>query len=160
MIATPYPVGLSESSRALYVVERSIADSRIQTNLHLGRWARIYDAIIELKTLASVEGWDGEGSLPVSSDAISVTEQLLENLPSQLPLPEFGADSEGEVALDWFGPQKQSLSLSIDKNGRILFAGRVGAQPVRGKIPQYTGGFPSEVRAHLEGIFPERSINL
>lgn len=45
-------------------------------------------------------------------------------LPRSLPAPEVAFDSDGEIEFDWLGTKQRMFSATIDKTGRIAFAGR------------------------------------
>lgn len=138
-------------------VERSFTDFRVQST---NRAVWLGETLQSIGEKANYEGWSGADSRSVQRDALRITGNLLLGLPTSLPLPEIGADSEGEVTLDWVSSSNQHLTLSIDMHGRILFAGRVGTERITPGEIRYTQGFPYPIEALLVRMFTSPYIRL
>lgn len=82
-------------------------------------------ALSELRLLAFEHrsgNWDGAGACPLSARAVERVEAFIRALPEDLPLPDFAADPDGEVSLDWMASRDRMLSLSIGPGDRVAFA--------------------------------------
>jgi hypothetical protein len=44
-------------------------------------------------------------------------------LPRFAPVPETSVDPDGEISFDWFGPSGKMFSVSVNKSGRLSYAG-------------------------------------
>jgi len=86
----------------------------------------------DLRQEASVQGWDGYGAKPVDPLAYRHAWSFLSALPLSAPIPEVGADSDGEVALDWCFGGRKALTVSIGPTGRCTFAWMNGQTTSRG----------------------------
>lgn len=86
----------------------------------------------EIRSEASYVGWDGYGALPVNPRACIFASLFLNALPTTAPIPEVGADPDGEIALDWSFGERKALTLSIGPTGRCTFAWVNGQSTFRG----------------------------
>jgi hypothetical protein len=87
-------------------------------------------------------GWDGFGAVAVSQDALRTTYQLLESLPLGFPRPSIGAEPDGQLTLEWHRSPGQTLSVSVDPDGYLHYAGlfgpnrRFGTEVFMGELPE------------------------
>lgn len=81
---------------------------------------------------ACEQGWDGYDATPVSAAALSYALQFLGDLPSDIAMPEIGADVDGFISLDWdFGPRRV-FSVRVDRDGTLYYAGLYGYSTYHG----------------------------
>ena len=84
------------------------------------------EIVTELAALykeCSVEGWDGYGAAPVNEEAVNQALLLsLTVIAGGLPVPEFTADPDGEVSLNWYGANSSVISVSIGPTGHSAWA--------------------------------------
>lgn len=81
---------------------------------------------------ASQGGWDGYGAKSIDPFAYMYARFFVNALPNTAPIPEVSADSDGEVALDWFFGHRKALTVSIGSTGRCTFAWMNGQSTNRG----------------------------
>lgn len=82
-------------------------------------------AISQLRALANEcaeENWDGDGAYPIHPIAVLLTEDFLRALPDDLALPEYAAEPDGSVSLDWIESRTRLFSLSIGTSQRLAYA--------------------------------------
>jgi len=77
----------------------------------------------------SVAGWDGENAEPVSIETLLRAMNFLALIKLLHEMPSIGAESDGCITFDWHKRYhsngrylKNTISLSIDKNGTISWA--------------------------------------
>lgn len=66
-------------------------------------------------------------------------------LPRSLPLPEIATDSDGEIEFDWLGPKHKMFSVTVNRAGRIAFAGRFSERSKIHGTEQLSTNLPTEV---------------
>jgi len=71
--------------------------------------------------------------------------QFARILPWSLPVPELTAEADGELSFDWFGPSKKMFSVSVNRRGRIAYAGRFGEDSKVHGTEQLSETCPEEV---------------
>lgn len=71
---------------------------------------------------AARPGWDGGGASPIDPIAIVLARRFIHALPFGLAMPEFAADPDGAVSLDWMESRNRIFSLSISADHRMAFA--------------------------------------
>jgi len=81
--------------------------------------------LIEPEIMALVEESQGEAGRVEEETARTALNFLL-LLPRSLPVPEVSADPDGEISFDWIGDSGKMFSVSVNKEGRIAYAGRFG----------------------------------
>lgn len=79
-------------------------------------------------------GWDGYGALAVDPATITTTYLILNSLPVGFPRPSVGAQPDGLVTLEWYRSPTRTLSVSIDPNGFIHYAGLFGNEEHCGTV--------------------------
>jgi hypothetical protein len=82
----------------------------------------LWDAWQELRE----RNWDGYGAAPVDQDAYRATYALIDSLPLGFPRPSIGADPDGQFTLEWYKSPRRRLSISVDPDGLLHFAGLFG----------------------------------
>lgn len=121
----PFDRALSDDARAL----RRAASQPVDSSPSIASGFR-YEAVLEaLKSAfeeSQVQSWDGYGARPADFSAIVYAIDLIQKLPSSLPLPEVGVDSEGYVALEWDYHPRRILSLRVAGDGTVHYAGLDG----------------------------------
>ena len=111
-------------------------------SLGSARWQTLA-AIDEVGRECSIENWDGYGAQPVKADVLREARRFARALPPDFPLPNVGADPDGEISFDWdFGPRRV-FSVSISGAGRLSYAGlfdqdRIhGTESFRAAVPPF-----------------------
>ncbi|MGH8017883.1 MAG: hypothetical protein ACREIA_06260 [Opitutaceae bacterium] len=82
-------------------------------------------AISQLRALAAecaTQDWDGNDAAPISPIAVFVAETFVRALPDGLPMPEFSAEPDGAVSLDWIQSRNRLFSLSAGTSNRLAYA--------------------------------------
>lgn len=103
-------------------------------------------AISQLWALANEcgeHGWDGNGASPIDQQTVCNAVAFIRALPDRVPLPEFAAEPDGAISLDWIKSRSRLFSLSINSSNRLACAwldgtdrGHFVARIVEGRIPQ------------------------
>jgi hypothetical protein len=71
-------------------------------------------------------------------------------LPSFVPVPEIAADPDGEVSFDWIGNSNNMFSVSVDRNGRLAYAGRFSEGRRINGVEQLSAVCPPEIVLGIE----------
>jgi len=112
--------------------------------LSLGRLHRaICEGVERVRAECSTPGWDGYGADPVQRAVCSLAETIGLQLPSWLSAPEVGADTDGDLSLDWYSGS-DAFSLSISAEGKLHYACRMGQVRTHGS-EMYYGAIPDAV---------------
>jgi hypothetical protein len=85
-----------------------------------------------LEELASVwdecrdPDWDGFGALAVERATFSAAYMLIDSLPLGFLRPSIGAEPDGHITLEWRRSPRRVLSVSVDPDGFLHYAGLFG----------------------------------
>ncbi len=121
----------SDSKRIELLIEEAIA------NL----WA--------LATKCGKAGWDGANAAAIDRGAILNAQNFASALPAGFPAPEFAADPDGSVSLDWIESRNRIFSISVNAGSLLAYAWLDGSDRGHG-VAQFDGErIPMRV---LEGI--------
>lgn len=74
----------------------------------------------------SQPGWDGYGALAVEQETLAAAYRLIESLPLGFPSPSIGAEPDGQLTLEWHKSPTRTLSVSVDPEGYLHYAGLFG----------------------------------
>lgn len=83
--------------------------------------------IAELYRMSSECGkdnWDGEGALALDPFILHITENVIQSLDSNIPLPEITPEPDGCISLDWIISKNKEISASISKTRYMPYAWR------------------------------------
>ena len=82
--------------------------------------------------------WDGYGALPVEQDTLRAAYSLIESLPLGFPRPSIGAEPDGQLTLEWRKSPRHILSVSVDPDGYLHYAGIFGTDKSHGSITYFS----------------------
>ena len=89
-------------------------------------------------------GWDGHGALPVERATLTAAYCLIDSLPFGFPLPSIGAEPDGQLTVEWRKAPRRVLSVSIDPDGYLHYAGLFGMNKHYGTLA-FFATVPSEL---------------
>lgn len=89
-------------------------------------------------------GWDGYEALPVEAETLRGAYTLIESLPLGFPRPSIGAEPDGQLTLEWYKSPMRTLSVSVDPDGFLHYAGLFGASKRYGTLAYFSSA-PSEL---------------
>lgn len=71
-------------------------------------------------------GWDGHDAPPLPYETLQHAMEFAGTLPWNAAIPELAAESDGCISFDWYQDEYNQLSISIDAEGLVSYASRVG----------------------------------
>lgn len=83
-------------------------------------------------------GWDGYDGIAVEQDTLRNAYMLIESLPLGFPRPSIGAEPDGQLTLEWRKSSRRVLSVSVDPDGYLHYAGLYGPGRRYGTLPFYS----------------------
>ena len=99
--------------------------------------SRVYD---ELHALAH-----SYGTVEFPETVKRVAMAFLEALPTDVPAPDLGLDSEGEVTFDWAGTNGRMMTLALRHDGRLSYACRISASDKQNGTKVFVDAVPNVV---------------
>ena len=82
-------------------------------------------AISQIRALANEcceAGWDGNDAAPIAPYTVIRAEDFIRALPVNFLLPEFSAEPDGSIALDWMEARTRVFTLSVGQSDRLAYA--------------------------------------
>jgi len=137
-------------------------DKRFLDQGGVARAADIWPIKVALRTIPSRVDWltseiqevvlesTVSGEVPVDEGTARMAIKFASTLPSFLPAPEIAADPDGEVSFDWLGSSNNMFSVSVDRNGRLAYAGRFSGGRKTNGVEQLSDVCPPEVLLGIE----------
>lgn len=117
-------------------------------------------ALKEMAEECSKDDWDGSGAIGVNPIALWNAEDFVRALPNNLPLPEFSAEPDGSISLDWITSRHRIFSLSIGAGSRIAYAWLDGTDKGHG-VAQYDGmTIPTRILSEIQPIVNNGKITI
>lgn len=124
--------GESESAKSISKMQGEILEQLLKSYVIAAPTEQASARFKEVWSEASRGGWDGYGAKPVNPLAYVYARSFVDALPSNTPIPEVSAHTDGEIALDWFFGYRKALTVSIGPTGRCTFAWMNGQSTNRG----------------------------
>ena len=122
----------SDDAKKIEIMREEIRSHLLRSHVMRDPAERVLIELMEVFSEASHRGWDGYGARPLDSASFDFAIRFLNALPSTAPLPEIGADTDGEVSFDWIFSERKALTVSIGPTGRCTFAFILGRSKSRG----------------------------
>lgn len=118
------------SNEALYLrrAAETVAESLERSQALFGQKAQAIELIWAVYNESSTEGWDGYGAAALSVETANRAINFIRALPDSLSLPEFSAEPDGSISLDWILSRNRTISISIGTNERLSYAWLDGAE--------------------------------
>jgi hypothetical protein len=140
---------VSPEARAAEEAATAVMATAEQSQVLFGEKAAALSQLWALAVDCGEADWDGSGASPINADAILNAQDVVRALPAGYPLPEFAAEPDGSVSLDWIKSRNQIFSVSVSAGSRLAYAWLDGSDRGHG-VAQFDGE-RIPVRA-LEGI--------
>jgi hypothetical protein len=96
-------------------------------------------------------GWDGHEALPVEAETLRGAYTLIESLPLGFPRPSISAEPDGQLTLEWYKSPSRTLSVSVDPDGFLHYAGLFGASKRYGTLAYFSSA-PAELIQLVRGL--------
>lgn len=93
---------------------------------------KTFSLVDEVYKECSEEDWDGYGAKPIKEEAYLQALELVDALPSSLPLPEVIPERSGDLALEWSKGKRAVLVISVSGEKMIQYAGIFGTSKIHG----------------------------
>ncbi len=120
-------------------------------------------ALSQLRALANEcaePGWDGDDACVVNPLAVFRAEAFIRALPDGFPLPEFAAEPDGSVSLDWIQSRNRLFSVSVGSNHRLAYAWLDGADKGHG-VARFDGDrIPPRITEGISAIINNGNATL
>lgn len=82
--------------------------------------------LVECWESALRPGWDGYGAPPLPYETLQHAMEFAGALPWNAAIPELAAEPDGCISFDWYQDEYNQLSISIDAEGVVSYAARIG----------------------------------
>jgi len=92
------------------------------------------DELWEIWNQCKVANWDGYDAFAVEQETYSRAYALIDSLPLNFPRPSIGAEPDGHLTLEWYKSPTRTLSVSVDPEGFLHYAGLFGPSQRHGKL--------------------------
>lgn len=142
---------VSTAAESIQHGARSVVSALERSQALFGTKARAISDLWKLANECADVGWDGCDAAPINLQAVHNAVAFIRALPGTLSLPEFSAEPDGAVSLDWIVSRNRLFSVSVNAaaSGRLAYAWLDGAD--RGHaVARFDGrAIPSRI---LDGI--------
>lgn len=101
-----------------------------------------FDELAEVWEECRHPGWDGYGAMAVEPETLRGAYMLIESLPLGFPRPSISAEPDGQLTLEWRNSPTRLLSVSVDPEGFLHYAGLFGASKRYGTLAYFSSTPP------------------
>jgi hypothetical protein len=113
---------ISAEAHALREAASAVVERGETSHALFGKKAGALSQLATLANECAADNWDGAGASAVSPSALSKAGAFVRALPDGIPLPEFAAEPDGSVSLDWIDSRNRLFMLSIGISDRLAYA--------------------------------------
>jgi hypothetical protein len=133
-----------------------MVDMEVQDLRQADTWNRMGDAIASMKELYeeySVDNWDGYMGEAVTAGAYEEALNILNALPPHLPIPEFVAEPDGSIGLEWSNGPDRIFAASVSGKGLIVYAGILGRGNKAHGTEVFDDSLPESISGKIKRIY-------
>ena len=153
MLAAPCdrPRSASEASMELNRVAMRVA-AYVRSSMTFGEpWKVAVSHLQELWMECSSANWDGYGAPALSQDVFYCALQFVQTIPFDIPQPEIGASSSGDITFEWAQTPRRVVSVGVSPNGEVHYASLNGNSRHYGSLP-LDGTFDPHLRSLIVSV--------
>jgi hypothetical protein len=88
--------------------------------------------------------------IPVDQETADMGVEFASRLPRFAPIPEISPDPDGEISFDWIQASGRMFSVSVNKSGRLAYAGWFGENSRVHGIEKLADRLPKAIADGLE----------
>ena len=117
---------------------------------------RLTEAYEELESISedcSSPEWDGYSAEPISNIAIERTKKFLDLIPDNIPVPEIVPQANGGLSLEWYRSPDSLFDISVEKEGPLIFAGKLSPSSRLHGETSLESNFPAELEYFLNLLY-------
>jgi hypothetical protein len=92
----------------------------------------------------------GSTGIPVDQETVEMAVAFASLLPGFVAAPEISADPDGEISFDWIQASGKMFSVSVNKSGRLAYAGWFGENSRNHGIEKLVDSIPQEILRGLQ----------
>jgi len=82
----------------------------------------VANQFLKIQQECSSEGWDGYDAKRVEDKILGNAISFVNSLDEKIPIPEICPEPDGEIAVEWYGENKSTISISIGVGDIINYA--------------------------------------
>jgi hypothetical protein len=143
---------ISTEAQAVHQAATEVAQAAEQSIALFGKKTAALAELAALATECSAPAWDGGDAAGLDPVAIISARRFVRALPEGMPLPEFAAEPDGAISLDWIKSRNRLFSLSIGRSNRLAYAWIDGADKGHG-VARFDGqNVPPRVLEDIRNI--------
>src|SRR4051812_925719 len=124
-ILSSYARGRTAVSEEARVAQRAATELGLLVERSQALFGEKCSAISELRALENescLQKSDNDEIPTINQMAVGRVECFLRALPEGIPMPEFAAEPDGSITLDWIQSRNRLFSVSVSAGNRIAFA--------------------------------------
>lgn len=147
-------VAFNPSGNIAKNIDEAIKQLKNSITITLGRpLDEMRDSLNELfYRECSYANWDGYGAVAISKDAYEEADQIINLLPSAIPMPEIVAEPTGAIGFEWHKDKRQVFVISVSGKHRITYAGIFSGNKVHGS-EYFEDTLPLAIIQHLRRLY-------
>jgi hypothetical protein len=113
-----------------------LAADQFRSSITYGEPFRVsMESLQEVADGASFPDWDGYGAEPLTEETLVAAKTFLELIPFELPLPEIGVASTGDISFEWAQSPSRIVSVGVSGDGIVHYASMNGIERSFGSYP-------------------------
>ena len=113
----------------------------------------LYRELYRIYRECSESDWDSYGANPINEQTFLEAMLLLDQLPSEMPLPEVIPEPTGNIAFEWYKGKKHVYVISISGKSTIEYAGLFGGHNKTYGAEYYSGELPELIISNILRLF-------
>lgn|GEM_PF-4712275 len=142
------------TSEVGFQIQRAIGavSDHVRSSVTYGEpWNAALAQLAEIWKETSLPNWDGYGAPALTPDVFHCAVQFVQTIPFDVPQPEIGASSAGDITFEWAQTPRRIVSVGISPNGELHYASLNGVRRNFGSFP-LDGTFDPHLRALIASV--------
>jgi hypothetical protein len=149
---TNFPAIANTSISSTRLLEENLRQNQEETSLYYLKKLDLFQELVNVFMESQNEDWDGYGGKPAESSALFYSNHFINQLSPDIPTPEFGVDTDGDIAIEWDLDPRRILSIRVSRDGTLNYAGLIGHKTFFG-TETLSERIPKSISQGLERVF-------
>ena len=113
----------------------------------------LYRDLYRVYRECSKSDWDNDGAGPINEQTFLEASTFLDQLPSDLPLPEIFPEPTGNIAFEWYKGKRHVYVVSVGGENAVEYAGLFGKRSKTYGAEDFTDELPELIISHILRLF-------
>lgn len=134
------------------------ADTNIVSKLKSTDQTNLIEHLRLVWRYCNQENWDGFGALAVPVECFHMASAVIQSFPPGFPKPDFGAEPDGELTMEWHQSPHRTISISVTKHGLLHYSAIFGQKSYQNGTEEFQSKLPDNLISLIHRVLRHENM--